>query len=370
MVLRKSVLTACGAAILGLVMTAPEAQLAAQSRQPGISVQAGNQLTAAEMQQMQQAFQAEQQRKAALASIGTDKAGFVANLMTRWSAEIGDTEKALDGFRSAFMAADAEKLFEVSQAQTWATVVDILAGLSPSLGSPSSDLVFNPLPPCRAMDTRLGAGAWAGPKTGGSQLSFYVTDALNANGHTQGGLANCGFPFAVGTGVALNITVVPLSGSGDLRIFPHGGSLPNASIINFSAGVNLANAANVQIALADATNDLTIQVDGATSVHIIVDVMGYFAASHATALQNAVVTTENASIPNGSSYSLDTPVCPAGYTVTGGGYNWFFQATGNWIWQSGPLNSPPTQWRLRGYNQTGGAVDMSVYAVCARVPGR
>ena len=337
---------------------------AAQQGQPPASAEA--------MQRAQESYKADQTR----AAIAQNKAGVVEQLMERWRDNIGETEKGREGFSTAFMNASPEKLLALTQANTWDAVVATMLGLNPeaTLGSFINDLTFTPITPCRVMDSRLGAGVYAGPYTSGQTVSLYVTDPLNANGHVQGGAANCGVPFGAGTAVALNITVVPIAGSGDLKIFPFAGVSPNASIINFYAGLNLANATSAAIALSNPTNDLSITVEFATQVHIIVDVMGYYAANHATALQSVRVASAATTAPNGGVYTLDSPTCPAGYTLTGGGYNETAQISGLWVWQNGPgdgsASAAPTFWRFRGYNLTGGTTSLTVYGVCARVPGR
>jgi hypothetical protein len=325
------------------------------------------------MQRAQEAYQAERQRNA----IAQNRAGVVAQLMERWRDNIGETQKGREGFEAAFMRADTDKLLQLTQAKTWDAVVGTMLGLPPDavLGSYTGDLVFTPITPCRVMDSRFGTGLYAGPFTSLNTIPLYVTDPLNANGHVQGGAASCGIPFAAGTAVALNITVVPLAGSGDLKIYPFAAPPPNASIINFYAGLNLANATSAAIALANATDDLSITVEYATSVHIIVDVMGYYAASPTTALSTVRVNSAATVVANGGFYNpLDSPTCPAGYTLTGGGYNETAQISGLWVWMNGPgdggPSTAPTFWRFRGYNQTGGTTSLTVYGVCARVPGR
>jgi hypothetical protein len=47
-------------------------------------------------------------------------------------------------------------------------------------------------------------------------------------------------------------------------------------------------------------------------------------------------------------------------------------ASGNWIWQSSPslLANPPTTWQIRGNNLSPSTLSLTVYAICARTPGR
>ena len=165
--------------------------------------------------------------------------------------------------------------------------------------------------------------------------------------------------------MALNITVVPTGASGDLRIFPYGGTPPDASIVNFYPGSNLANAANVAIAFMGGTNDVTINIDYGTDVFLIVDVMGYFAPPVATPLQKTSVTYYY-SAPANSSYYVWVN-CPAGYTLTGGGFIGSGSILGNWVTAS---YSSENSWYVVATNTTSSPVTIGSHGVCSRVPGR
>jgi hypothetical protein len=327
----------------------------------------------AAMQRAQGKYQADLLRQ----QIARDRSGVVADLMSRWAAQIGDTEKGRVGFETRFMTADPETLLKMSQAATWDDLVNASLGLTPGVnlfGDKTQDLVFNPITPCRVLDTRFGSGPWAGPYSSTQSVSFYVTDALNANGHAQGGAASCGFPFGVGTGVALNVTVVgtgPGAAGGDVKIFPFAGTVPNSSIVNFNSGTNTANAADVAIANANFTNDVTIEVEFAANINLVVDIMGYYSAPHATAVDTIVVDSAATPVTNGTALDLFSPACPAGRTLTGGGYSFTGPTANVWIWQSGPFStSPPTTWEVKGQNVSGTTATFTVSGLCTRTAGR
>lgn len=355
------------AAATALVPARAEAQ---NQGKVGAGQQNQGMVSAADMQRAQAAYQADLQRQA----IARDKPAFVAALISRWSAEIGNGEKGRPELETAFLAANPEKLLKMSQAETWDAVVAIALGFDPTnFGGQTNDLVFTPLTPCRVFDSRSGTGVWAGPYASGTTVSIFVSDPLNPGIRNQGGATNCGFPLAVGTAAALNITVVPTVGSvsGDLNIYPFGAAAPNASIINFYPGVNLANATSAQIALTSLVNDLTIKVEFASSVHIIVDIMGYYAAPNTAALQNIRVNSVTTSWANGTFPSVNSPVCPAGYTLVSGGFNWGGpNNTGYNVFENDAGDNPPTYWRFFGFNGTGATVNLIVYGNCARTPGR
>src|SRR5215472_12159265 len=142
--------------------------------------------------------------------------------------------------------------------------------------SHSADLVFNPVVPCRILDTRLAGGPLPG---GGSQRNFI---AAETNYSGQGGFAgDCGIPFGPATAVAVNLTVVnpAAGGAGDLRAFPFPAAAPLASVLNYTnVTVALGNAIVLSIcnpAVSTCTFDFTIQADG-ISTDLVADVMGYF----------------------------------------------------------------------------------------------
>jgi hypothetical protein len=123
-------------------------------------------------------------------------------------------------------------------------------------GPPSLD--YYTVPPCRVFDTRPAAALV-------SQLTRLIPVA---------GL--CGVP-ATARAVALNLTVVSPSGSGHATLWPADLPQPVSSVINFSAGQTRGNNAIVGLA-TDGSGALAAQafVVGAGTVHLILDVSGYF----------------------------------------------------------------------------------------------
>jgi hypothetical protein len=119
------------------------------------------------------------------------------------------------------------------------------------------------LPPCRLIDTRNPAGAYAGPP-----LAAAATRTFDLAGR-------CGIP-ATAMAVAANITVLAASAAGDLRAFPGKTPPPNASVLNFSAGQTRANNAVLPLS-ADGNATLALHADlTGGAVQVVVDVSGYF----------------------------------------------------------------------------------------------
>jgi hypothetical protein len=115
--------------------------------------------------------------------------------------------------------------------------------------------------PCRVADTRNPDGPYGGP-------------ALAANADRAFVVASqCGIPSNA-VAVAFNFTVTQPTGLGDLRTVPGGGILPLVSTMNWRPGQTRANNA---ITPLGPSGDIDVHVDqGAGSVHLIIDVNGYF----------------------------------------------------------------------------------------------
>src|SRR5438105_13249595 len=93
----------------------------------------------------------------------------------------------------------------------------IIVGAFLTFGAPptQTNLVYNPVTPCRVADTRLAIGAIAANTT----RNFQVTgNNLSAQG---GSASGCGIPTG-STSVVLNFVAVTPAGPGDLRETAYG----------------------------------------------------------------------------------------------------------------------------------------------------
>ena len=117
------------------------------------------------------------------------------------------------------------------------------------------------LNPCRLVDTRNAAGSRGGPA-----LAARVPRTFPISGA-------CAVP-STAWAVSLNVTVTQSTAMGNVRLFPGGTPTPLTSSLNYTAGATRAN--NAIAALGDA-GDLTVLASQASgSVHLILDVNGYF----------------------------------------------------------------------------------------------
>ncbi len=121
---------------------------------------------------------------------------------------------------------------------------------------------FFTVSPCRVIDTRNPSGAAGGP-------------ALVANATRVFPVAGaCGIPSDAKT-VSANVTVVGPLAPGNLRIYPGNTAIPPTSVISFRTGRTRANNAMMVLA-TDGIGTIGVRNDAPGSVHLVVDVNGYF----------------------------------------------------------------------------------------------
>ena len=127
---------------------------------------------------------------------------------------------------------------------------------------PAGPASFHTLPPCRLVDTR-GPDAPALTANPGSPRLFPAA-------------GRCGVPETA-VAIAANVTVVSPGDGGDIRLFPAGAPVPNASTVNLRAGQTRTN--NALLALG-AGGRIASQCDlppgSPGAVQLVVDVSGYF----------------------------------------------------------------------------------------------
>jgi hypothetical protein len=160
----------------------------------------------------------------------------------------------------------------------WAALVLVGSLVYAGSAQAQGPLSFTPVAPCRIVDTRGPAGPTGGPKMTANQTRDFPI------------LGACTLP---GTAVAVvfNVTIVaPLPGpgetldkaNGDLRMYPAGTAVPNASILNWAGGDGAtANGAIIPMGVSSPAgnhvsvrNDMPFTTTG--TVHVIIDTNGYF----------------------------------------------------------------------------------------------
>jgi hypothetical protein len=141
----------------------------------------------------------------------------------------------------------------------------LAGGLAPlaaaGAGNPASvPSAVVPLDPQRILDTRAAVGI-----DSVTPLAAEQTITLQVAGVA-------GVP-ADATGVVLNLTVNAATGAGYVTAYPAGGGRPTASVINYTAGEDVANMITATLGAGGAIELYNAQA----SVHLIADVAGYLA---------------------------------------------------------------------------------------------
>ena len=139
-----------------------------------------------------------------------------------------------------------------------------------------SGAAFMPITPTRYLDTRNGIGAVLGGDNYAPFASHETRDVEIANicPLATGCLTTTMLPSSA-TAVAANVTVTAPTNGGYVAAYPDSVStVPNASLVNFSAGQTIPNAATVGLGGTNGGLDLYNGSPG--YVQLIVDVSGYY----------------------------------------------------------------------------------------------
>jgi hypothetical protein len=255
---------------------------------------------------------------------------------------------------------------------TSASVVRALDGTA-QIGSPSTELVYYPITPCRYIDTRASCPL-CGPLNGTRSYNLALT------GGAYGGSVACDPKQVVGGdedligALAINVVIVgPTTPTGFIGARPAGDTATTSLVNWFEAGPTV-QAANAGIVSTNQNPATTAEIEFFGSpTNFVVDVFGVFAAPTAGApdcVQGTPSTpiTANATTPN---FTL-TAACPAGYAkvsvkcaATAGDSN-----TGNLRLSEAGINNPNAVASCSGYYAGASSVTVTAQALCCRIPGR
>lgn len=228
-----------------------------------------------------------------------------------------------------------------------------------ALGSAASDLVFTPVTPCRILDTRVAGGAIAGE---GSR-NFNAVVGGGGNFSSQGGSAtDCGMVAAGQAAVVINLTAVTPSGAGFATAYPFGAARPLASSVNYTAGAIVNNAIVVKLPTPLTSSDFTIYTFA--GAHFVADVVGFYSAPAATALQCTSVDGALRTMTAGEYALLSTVNCPAGYSAV----STAITASQDVVVADSYISSGSVQ--IFAKNVSALSQQVIPKAICCRVPGR
>jgi hypothetical protein len=224
-----------------------------------------------------------------------------------------------------------------------------------ALGDSVRDLVYTPVSPCRIVDTRTTS---AGAIPANSSRSFL---ALSGNYTAQGGSGSgCGLAAASLVGaVAINVTSVTPSGPGYATVFPYNNTQPMTSSINYSTGSIVNN--TIVTAIPNPLNSSDFTIYTFAQSHFVVDIVGYFSAPAATALQCTIGDSRTNNVQSGGFASVFPPPCPTGFAAV----------STNCIAGSSQVNlSEVTLTACTARNNSSSVQTISAAYTCCRVPGR
>ena len=252
-------------------------------------------------------------------------------------------------------------------------VIDVLAAsdtlIGPyALGDLNKDLVFTAVEPCRIVDTR---STTAGAIAANTNRAFYVwgfPDFTSQGGSTT----DCGGLSAQSPqAVVVNLTVVGPASAGYATMFPATSTLPLAASLLYKAGDVLSNGVTVKLGLgATGVGFADFRIYTVSTAHYVVDIVGYYDAPYATALDCVLPPAQAVSLPAGfNGYMHTTSVCSAGYTaVSPYCYN---SSTSVYSNGSGGIGAGPDKRAWCGWvNPAATAQSVFQSATCCRVPGR
>lgn len=309
----------------------------------------------------------------ALLAIDQNRSTVVERIVTEWGRELAASSAgiSIEQLRSMLHSMRADYLLAATVSGSLEGLRSVVAaavvGTTPvkresakRLGDAASDLVYTPVTPCRIVDTRY---AGAGPLLAGQTRSYIAANPTGSFAGQGGEGTNCGIPVKPAAVLANFIVFGNGAGPAFLTAWPYNTPMPNASTLNWnSAGQQIANAIILPLCQGGCTLDFTAMATAPTEM--VVDVMGYFAAPVATAVQCNDVVGPITPIPVSSDTVVVLPACAAGFTRTGAKCSGTANVPGGYLVE---VNSTGCVFR-----NLSAAVPYNATAVstCCQVPGR
>ena len=221
----------------------------------------------------------------------------------------------------------------------------------------AGSLAFTPVTPCRLVDIRSVAQDLL-PRT---NRSYAASDAVRI-GQAGGSPGGCAIPNGA-SALMLTLTAIAPTQVGNLVSYAVEGPSPLASALNFKAAQIIANTTIVAITPGAADN-LSIYNNSGGSTPLAVDVVGYFWDNAAA---DCPKTTQIQAIPPSGSATVSA-TCSAGYHAAGGGCSANAANAVEWV-DRRPLPDG-SGFACAAVNVSGGAIDVTVDALCCRRAGR
>lgn len=317
------------------------------------------------------------------------RAALVKEIGARWSGSaIRSSDSGVEaGMKLVRLAgkADDANLLAAAEMPTYESMMGALQGQSTdsrgmaaamkgdgtnALGSAIADTVFTPLPAgrCRVADSRainLPTVATVVRQINVEDVADYSSQG--GNGSTAGNSSTaCSLPTGA-VAYMVGISVLPLGQDGFFKLFETGKAFSEGNTAVYGPLYGSTNDVVVR-SCTTCTNELSIYSDAST--HYVLDVIGYFMAPEATALQ-CTETFVTGNVLAGDAFDTQIPSCPTGYAITGAGCR-----TPNFddvTWSiNGLYRNAPGSMRAfcSGINNSAGTIAVEGTAQCCRVPGR
>lgn len=230
------------------------------------------------------------------------------------------------------------------------------------LGSYLADTTYTPLPNgrCRIADSRviaspLPAGGTRSLRT--EFMSSYSSQGGNGTYSSGDGSANCGLP-GYPTAYALSITLLSPGGNGVFKAYRYAYPAATGNSILYNAGDFGASGDLIVQNCNGCSYNIAIQ--SSSSVHYVIDILGYFAPPQATSLSCYYTNWSQQTVANGGVADVYAPACAAGYNAL----DTICQST-NWV-QYVHMGLG----QCAALNNSGGTATVSAMRNCCRVPGR
>jgi hypothetical protein len=151
-----------------------------------------------------------------------------------------------------------------------------------------------------------------------------------------------------------------------LKQWPFTGPEPNASVINWTPGLNGAIANGLVVTGCPGCADsIHIKNFGTDSTHVIIDVMGFFEDGTISSSDVTSFAGPSVSVASGSDTAVIGGACPAGTALVGGEVE---HANTGAVAVSASRQQSSTQWGYRVFNSSSAPVSVTAYSRCTDAP--
>ena len=252
----------------------------------------------------------------------------------------------------------------------WHTRIGSFKFPSCSPPPPTTLFVYKSLEPCRILDTRnatLLSGV-QGPITGGAlrQLTGFVSAGSNWGIYGGSPASDCGLSNPPGSSIKAVATVITILnpnfdaylGVSDVNDLT---TTLSTIALNYTHGQGLST---MYIVPQTTSNNIYFALPAGLSAQLIIDVVGYYVLSDATALQCTTLSSAVATIGAGSSGSATSPACTAGYALSSGSCD-----SDSFAMKLVADKASGQAW-VCSANNPGASAHLTATVNCCRVPGQ